>query len=105
MHLSHLACHVREARGMGVLTVNSHATRRDFAGRRRWVRVLREATLGYPLLRAKLLWRVRQCRRNDERRRDVALFLPGKGLYLACSDAVADDSVYELKKKLDSQAC
>ena len=103
MHLSHLACHVREARSVGLLTVNCHATRRDFAGRRRRVRVLREATLGHPLLCTKLLWRVRQRRRDDERRRDAALFLPGKGLYLACSDAVADDSVCELNS--DSQAC
>lgn len=60
----------------------SDLSRVPLLGRRGRVRVLRKATLGHPILRTQLLWRVRQCRSDDERRRDAAVFLPGVSVYI-----------------------
>ena len=46
-------------------------------GRGRWLRVLREETPGDLILRAKLLWRVRQRWSHDECRRNFVMLLPG----------------------------
>lgn len=54
-----------------------HADLPSRAGRRGRVRVLRETDARHALQRAKLLRRVRQRGRDDERRRELAVFLPG----------------------------
>lgn len=55
------------------LPINSRTT----AGRRGWLRVLRQTPAGHFVLGAELLRRIRQCWSDDERRRVVNVFLPG----------------------------
>ena len=60
--------HVRAGRGVKVPEPSRHGPDLPGApGRRRWLRVLREASARYPILSAELLRRVRQRRGHDER--------------------------------------
>ena len=43
---------------------------------RRWVRILRQTSASDPFLCSKLLWRIRQRRGHDVRRRDPNVFFP-----------------------------